>query len=79
MKKENDWRLTNQINYLFDKQLKFSKYVKHSDIWEHDHCEFCYEKFFNESQHGYSTLDNYYWICENCFNDFHEMFEWTLT
>ena len=78
MIKESDWRLTDQINYLKEKQLKHSKYVKYSDNWEHDHCEFCYYEFNNESQYGYRTLDNYYWICDKCFKDFCNMFNWIL-
>ena len=26
----------------------------------------------------YCTIDNYHWICENCFNDFKDMFKWTV-
>lgn len=27
---------------------------------------------------GYATQDDYRWICESCFEDFKEMFEWTV-
>ncbi|MBM2824639.1 MAG: hypothetical protein HW402_303 [Dehalococcoidales bacterium] len=27
---------------------------------------------------GYATIDDYYWICENCFQDFKEMFAWNV-
>ena len=44
-------------------------------------CEFCWEKFsdFDGMLHeGYTTEDNYYWICPDCFNDYKIMFEWTV-
>jgi len=74
----NDWRLTNQLDYLKERHLKYSAYEKRSADLEHDHCEFCYEKFYDESQYGYKTIDDYYWVCENCFNDFFAMFKWNL-
>ena len=27
---------------------------------------------------GYSTEDNYYWICANCFHDLKGVMEWKL-
>ena len=52
--------------------------------WDHDHCEFCSAKFAMlegpEILHeGYATLDDYRWICPQCFSDFQEMFGWTVT
>jgi len=77
---KDDWRLTNQEEYLYQAKLKkvtFQK-SKHSD---HEHCEFCMEKFGeNEGtlRSGYCTLDNYRWICEKCFHDFKDLFEWQI-
>jgi len=48
---------------------------------DHDHCEFCWDKFahYPDTLHqGYTTADNYYWICPDCMNDFKEMFKWTI-
>jgi hypothetical protein len=28
-------------------------------------------------QKGFSTQDDYYWVCRTCFDDFKETFEWT--
>lgn len=74
----NDWRLTNQVNYLFKKQLKKGKYVPYKENWNHDHCAFCSEKIDANTTEAYATLDNYHWICIDCFEDFKEMFQWTL-
>ena len=44
----------------------------------HEHCEFCWEKALaDKSCVFYCTDDLYYWICEECFRDFREMFNWT--
>ena len=78
MTERNDWRLTNQIDYLTGKKLKYSNYKKHSNIWNHDHCEFCFEKLSNECQNGYCTIDSRHWICKRCFEDFKSMFGWVI-
>jgi len=51
--------------------------------WDHDHCEFCWAKFMAEDHPevlhvGYATPDDYYWICEQCFQAFREKFHWTV-
>lgn len=77
---DNDWRITYQKDYLDKKQLELLKYQRHSKIWDHDHCEFCFKTFseFEGDLHeGYCTEDKIHWICEDCFHEFKEMFEWT--
>lgn len=75
----DDWRITNQINYLKGINLIFSYYD--SAIRDHDHCEFCFAKF-SEAQkdlhQGYCSTDKYYWICEKCYSDFKEHFKWGI-
>ncbi len=83
MIKNDNWRLQGQESYLKGVTLKFITYSKYREGWDHDHCEFCQAKFM-ESTHpdtryeGYSTEDNYHWICSQCFNDFKDMFEWNV-
>lgn len=60
----NDWRITNQMNYLFRARLIKTTFSEssHSD---HEHCEFCFAKFGNAEgllQSGYCTLDKYHWV-----------------
>lgn len=78
----NDWRLfRNQIEYLYKAKLFFHAYTPKNKNNDHDHCEFCMEKFgFNKSDlhQGYSTEDNDIWICEECYNNFNDMFEWEV-
>lgn len=81
MKEKKDWRLTNQENYLKHKQLIFANYIAPSVSWDHDHCEFCCKKFssnHSDLHEGYCTLDHNHWICEECHEDFKEMFLWEV-
>ena len=73
----NDWRLLKQQEYLMNAKLKKMQYTKPSEKWDHDQCAFCWDKFSENSkdlQQGYCTPDQKYWICDECFNDFKEMF-----
>jgi hypothetical protein len=83
MREENDWRLTNQQSYLKGVTLIWRKYRRYSDTWDHDHCEFCWEKFMDIGdpevlREGYATEDDYRWICEQCFEDFKDIFNWKI-
>ena len=79
---EEDWRLQGQGKYLKYKKLIRKKYVKASNTWDHDHCEFCGDKFSESGEDdlrlGYTTLDGYHWICNTCFHDFKKIFAWKL-
>lgn len=77
---QGDWRLTNQMSYLFQATLKKAVF-KESATRDHEHCEFCWDKFGEGDgllKSGYCTLDRYRWICNECFLDFHNQFEWIL-
>ena len=77
MIEKNDWRLMNQMEYLYKKHLLRGAYKPYREGWEHDHCEFCSVKIFHETQEAYYTEDKYHWICVDCYKDFHEMFKWS--
>jgi hypothetical protein len=75
-----DWRLQNQDRYLKGVTLSKSAYRPRDANWDHDHCEFCWAKFSASSDdlhEGWITTDNR-WICERCFLDFHQEFEWVF-
>ncbi len=78
---EDDWRLGGQERYLSNVELKKmtpNEIQSKSDLW-HDHCDFCWEKITNKyDKNAYTTLDEYHWICEECFNDFKDKFKWTV-
>jgi hypothetical protein len=76
-----DWRLNGQERYLKNKKIKHIEYKNQVKYSDHEHCEFCMEKISNYSDslhEGYCTEDEYHWICENCYNDFKDLFNWTL-
>ncbi len=78
----DDWRIArDQESYLSGVWLTKKKYSKYSDSWEHDHCELCNEtisELENDLNEGYATDGDYYWICETCYEDFKERFQWKL-
>lgn len=81
IEKTDDWRLTGQEDYMLFAKLKEvipSNYINTLDNPEyfHEHCEFCMTKpEDNKEQKFYCTLDNYRWICEECYNDFKDKFK----
>jgi hypothetical protein len=83
MIEKNDWRLTNQQNYLHGVILFWRKWTGPSERWDHDHCDFCWTKFMEvdspEVLHeGYTTQERDRWVCRDCYEDFKEMFAWKL-
>jgi hypothetical protein len=77
----DDWRLQGQERFLKGACLIRKQYVKYRPGWDHDHCEFCWRKLSENPEDlnsGYATPDDYHWICEDCFRDFREKFEWKV-
>lgn len=78
----DDWRLCGQQNYLQNVTLVHDFYVRYSEQWDHDHCRFCMKRFMEKVEGppmvGYHTSDFYYWICEECFEDFRVMFNFQI-
>jgi len=75
----SDWRLTDQDQYLMGVQLIREKFDER--LRDHDHCEFCgatFSTFEGDLHEGYCTLDRYYWICEACFQDLKDLFQWQI-
>ena len=75
---KEDWRYRGQENYL--KNEKFIKAEFNLSDGDHTHCDFCWQKFglnADDLQSGYCTQDRYHWVCEDCFNDFENIFNWT--
>jgi hypothetical protein len=85
MTDDNDWRLRKQERYLEGAVLVRRQYRRYAPnpSWDHDHCEFCWAKFMVEDfagvlHEGYCTVDDYRWICEQCFTDFKDRFGWSV-
>lgn len=77
----DDWRRQGQERFLSEVKLIARDYRPYRPGWDHDHCEFCGTKFSlqkGDLKKGYSTVGGYHWICEQCFNDFKDEFNWDV-
>jgi hypothetical protein len=84
MREINDWRLTNQLEYLRGVALEWKEYSPHRKDWEHEHCAFCWAKFMAVDQvdvqrGGWATPDGAHWVCPTCFDDFRDLFAWKVS
>ena len=64
--------------YLHSKKLEFREF-DHA-IPDHRHCEVCWATISqcSEDLHfGYYENDSRSWICEDCYDNFRELFKWT--
>ncbi len=78
MIENNDWRILYQGEYLKNKTFYFHVFEPKGNN-DHEHCQFCTEKFgVDYTKAGYSTMDDCYWVCEECFEDFKEMFSFKI-
>ena len=78
---ENDSRLLPSHECLQGLTLVHQLWKPANPKNDHDHCEFCWNKFsyYADCLHtGYSTEDRESWICEVCFEDFKERFQWRV-
>ncbi len=81
MVSEDDWRIRRQGDYLKGKTFYFHEFAQWSDTWDHEHCEFCWRSFSDQDgdeHNGYSTLDDFTWVCPQCFNDFKDVYSFNL-
>jgi len=83
MVNDDDWRLRGQERFLTGATLRWAKWKMPRPEWDHDHCEFCFAKFMEapspEVLHeGFTTEDNYRWVCRQCFDDFKDRFQWKI-
>ncbi len=77
----DDWRRRGQERFLKNVVLVRRSYRLYREGWDHDHCEFCWAKFSlgeGDLNRGYSTEDEYRWVCESCVDNFKDEFGWTL-
>ncbi|MBC8290595.1 MAG: hypothetical protein H8E37_09780 [Planctomycetes bacterium] len=78
---DGDWRRRGQERYLMQEKWVKRSYRPYREGWDHDHCEFCWKTFSlheTDLNAGYSTSDEYRWICEQCFSDFRDEFQWEI-
>jgi len=78
----DDWRLRGQESYLGGAALHRASYRARSPVWDHDHCAFCWAKFMESDgpeilREGYTTDNEFHWVCPTCFEDFRRRFGWS--
>ena len=81
MTMQDDPRLAGQEAYLLGVTLIHQLWTLADPRNDHDHCEFCWAKFaaYDGCNHtGYATEDCYRWVCEECFRDFKDRFQWKV-
>ena len=62
----------------YNRGKEFLSGEKIQEFW-HAHCDFCTEKITTkDSMICYCSADYSIWICKNCFDDFHERFDFKL-
>ena len=83
MTEHSDWRIQGQERYLLGVTLFRRVWKQSRPDWDHDHCQFCGAMFAAiEGQdilhEGWTTGDEYRWICDLYFHDFKEQFDWQI-
>jgi hypothetical protein len=73
----------DQEKFLAGVTMRFRRDRRPRPEWDHDHCQFCFATFMVEGlpdvlNEGYTTEDEYYWVCSKSFEDFKERFDWTV-
>jgi hypothetical protein len=83
----DDWRRIGQERILLGKSFRRATYRPQEPGNDHDHCEFCGDKFMTGPDapadalgFGYVTeaLDQARWVCDTCFHDFRDEFGFTV-
>ena len=77
-----DWRI-DTAKRIKGASLRFQKYQRYSETWDHEHCVGCWAKFLESKVspdiliEGYVTEDDH-WVCSQCFDDLREVMDWKL-
>lgn len=88
-----DPRLTWQDEYLTRATLQWQRFHAPGDDKAHEHCEFCWATIDDvtraRGRHGPDCVHEAYvvaqgdlkgecWVCQRCYVDFKDRFEWTV-
>ena len=77
----DDRRIMGQEGYLKNKRLQHRKFNRLLYFEDFGQCGFCYDDF-RENTSGppmaYYEPITKHWICECCYNDFKDHFEWNV-
>jgi hypothetical protein len=82
---QHDEWLANAVANLRSKNFRWSRYTQPSPEWDHDHCEFCFQRFaepranYNDSvEFGFTTPDRFNWVCRECVDKYKDQFGWII-
>ena len=84
MNNNTDWRLGPDENRFLDKfEWQKKPWTQTRPHWDHDHCSFCGVEISASDEQGvlhegYTTEDEYHWVCETCFVDFTPEMNWKM-
>ena len=74
-----DWRITGQESYLKGKHLHHMRFSRSFCTEDYDQCEFCWRVFDKDIVNPeMAYFDGKHWICEECYKDFKDYFQWTV-
>lgn len=78
----NELWLQEKEKYLKNARLQWADYKMPKPTWDHDHCEFCWEKFMEGGQggtkaSGYRLESEDVWVCKECFHKYQSRYNWT--
>lgn len=77
----NIWCVEEADNNMRNHVLLKVKFSDRLTETEHEYCEFCMARFGNvnkDFKEGYRTQNYYYWVCEDCFDEYKEEYHWTV-
>jgi hypothetical protein len=83
--REDDYWLEWHKEYPHRLKLLWTPYKQPSPGWDHDHCEFCWQRFAEQTSHytdaefiGYVASDGtrQWWVCNECANDLKGHYLW---
>lgn len=77
------FRRDPHMPYLERAQLVWRPWRETRPGWDHDHCEFCWDKFADKRNadalhEGFCTLDEYHWVCRKCAHDLEDQYHFQI-
>ena len=59
MMPKDDWRRMGQEDYLMGARLYRMPFIPQSEQWDHEHCVFCFDKFYLHPDHPEFLREGY--------------------
>lgn len=68
------------MGFMVGRELIYNRFQSDGEN-DHEHCVICGEKFSEKASDlhcGYCTTDAAHWICEACFEEYHDEYQWNV-